>query len=214
MKYTHILFDLDGTLTDSGEGIMKSGSYALQQLGIPVPADEILRTMVGPPLGNSFARFGVPAEQIDEAIRLYRIAYHEGGGKYLNSVYPGIVELLESLKAGGKKLYVATSKPEALACDILGHFKLDAYFEYIAGATLDHSRENKADVLKYLLGIIGAAEGCVMVGDTHYDVTGAHEMSLPCIGVSWGYGSGNDLSSSGADGIADSAAQLLDLLTE
>lgn len=203
MKYTHILFDLDGTLTDSGEGIMKSGSYALTELGIPVPESPVLRTMVGPPLSDSFARFGVAQDKIEEAIRLYRHAYHEGGGKYLNSVYPGIEEMLKNLRSLGLKLYVATSKPETLARDILSHFGLDGYFEFIAGATLDHSRENKADVLRYLLGIIGSTEGCLMVGDTHYDVIGAHEMALPCLAVSWGYGSTENLENAKADAIVN-----------
>jgi len=212
MSYKNILFDLDGTLTDSGEGIMRSGSYALTQLGIPVPAPCELRKMVGPPLSVSFARFGVPADRIDEAIALYRYDYNELGGKYLNLVYPGIEDTLKKLQALGFRLFVATSKPEALARDILTRFGLDGYFEYIAGATLDRSRESKAAVLKYLLEIIGD-DSAVMVGDTAFDVIGAAEMQLPCIGVSWGYGTEEEMLAAGAAAIARSAWELFSLLT-
>lgn len=209
MRYKHILFDLDGTLTDSGEGIMNSGRYAFEQLGIPAPDEQGLRKMVGPPLGVSFSRLGVPKEQVEEAIRLYRDRYNNHGGKYQNKVYPGIEEMLQTLKSSGCILYVATSKPEGLAKEILEGFRLASYFEYIAGATLDHSRESKGDVLKYLLGIIGISSDTLMVGDTDYDVTGAHERNIPCAGVSWGYGEKEDLQSADAEIIVDSAEELI-----
>ncbi len=209
MRYKNILFDLDGTLTDSGEGIMNSGRYALEQLKISVPDIQNLRKMVGPPLGTSFALFGVPEEQIEEAISLYRDHYNNRGGKYQNKVYPGIEGMLGALQSLGYHLYVATSKPEALAREILERFRLDSYFEYMAGATYDHSRESKGDVLKYLLERIGSPEETVMVGDTHFDVTGAHERGIPCIGVTWGYGLEGDMRAAGAEGIADSSEELL-----
>lgn len=213
MKYKYILFDLDGTLTDSGEGIMNSGTYALKQLGYEVPDLETLRTMVGPPLDNSFRRFGVPDELIEEAIRLYRVSYIEMGGKYQNKVYPGIEKLLSDLKEKGYKLYVATSKPEELACDILKNFKLAHYFEYIAGATLDHSRENKSDVLNYVLNMIENRGKAIMVGDTNFDVIGANKQNIPCIGVSWGYGKAEDMIEAGAVKITYTSEELYDYLT-
>ena len=212
MKYKNILFDLDGTLTDSGEGIMNSGRYAFEQLKLKVPDTRELRKMVGPPLGTSFLQLGVPENQIEEAIRLYRDKYNNHGGKYQNKVYQGIEPMLEGLKTIGCRLYVATSKPEALAKEILAGFMLDSYFEYIAGATLDHSRENKSDVLKYLLEITGKTEDTVMVGDTVFDVTGAHEQNLSCIGVAWGYGIKEDIEAAGAEKIVESPEELLEYL--
>ena len=212
MSYKYVLFDLDGTLTDSGEGIMNSGRYALEQLGLAVPDPQELRKMVGPPLGTAFPLLGVPEDQVEEAIRLYRERYNNQGGKYQNAVYPGIETMLVQLRRLGYKLYVATSKPEALAKEILTGFKLDTYFEYIAGATFDHTRENKSDVLKYLLEMTGNAADSVMVGDTHYDVIGAHDQGLACIGVSWGYGAREDMQTAGAVTIVDSTEELLEYL--
>ena len=208
----NIFFDLDGTLTDSGEGIMNSARYAFAQLGRKVPDIQDLRTMVGPPLRTSFARFGVPAEQIDDAIRFYRDQYNNRGGKYQNRVYDGIEQMLELLKSRGYRLFVATSKPEDLAREILGYFHLDGFFEYIAGATMDHVRERKGDVLKYLMHSTENADASVMVGDTVSDVIGAHEQHIPCIGVSWGYGSREELENAGAEFIADSPEELIAFL--
>ena len=123
-----ILFDLDGTLTDSGEGIMNCAVYALSHFGIPAPTEAELRTFVGPPLTETFARFGVPKDQLEEAVRIYRSRYLPIG-KFENHPYPGIQELLEKLKADGHTLYVATSKPEVTSIEILQHFGMDGYFE-------------------------------------------------------------------------------------
>ena len=209
MKFHNILFDLDGTLTDSGPGIMTSGRYALEHLGIPCPEEQVLRTMVGPPLTTSFARFGVPENRIEEAILLYREKYNNQGAKYENEVYPGMEEALQALRDAGCKLYVATSKPEPLARDILEHFGLDVYFEYIAGATMDRSRETKADVLRYLLERIECAESTLMVGDTSFDVLGALELGLPCLGVAWGYGDVQEMREAGAVEIVRDVKEML-----
>lgn len=216
MRYQNVIFDLDGTLTDSGEGIKNSAKYAFEHLGLTVPEDGELRKMVGPPLSVGFSALGVRDAQIDEAIRLYRVRYNEGGGKYENRVYDGIEACLKALKAAGAKLYVGTSKPESLAREILSGFHLAPYFDYIAGATWDGSLQNKDDVLEYLLTAIGGAEGTVMVGDTHYDVLGAHARRLPCIGVTWGYGTREELQNACADALADTPEELLAalLLTE
>lgn len=207
MRYRCIFFDLDGTLTDSGEGIMNSGEYAFLQMGLPVPARSALRKMVGPPLSVSFPMLGVPQTLVDEAIRLYRLRYNEGGGKFENRVYDGIEACLMRLKDAGCKLFVATSKPEQLAREILEGFGLAPYFEYIAGASWDKSRETKDDVLRYLISVIGEPDGAVMIGDTQYDVTGAHLRGLPCIGVTWGYGTRDELAA--ADAVVDSPEALL-----
>lgn len=213
MRFRYVFFDLDGTLTDSGEGITESGLYAFRQLGLTPPDRKEFRKMVGPPLTTGFTILGIPKEQIEEAIRLYREHYNRAG-KYLNRVYPGIEEMLCRLKDAGCRLYVATSKPEQLAREILSGFGLSEYFEFIAGATWDHSREGKDAVLKYLLSLTGSTESTVMVGDTHYDVTGAHARGIPCVGVAWGYGLRNELEEAGAESIADTAQQLLSYLLE
>ena len=208
MRYQNVIFDLDGTLTDSGEGIRNRAKYAFVRLGLPVPENDALRKMVGPPLSVGFSVLGVPEEQIDEAIRLYRVRYNEGGGKYENRVYDGIEGCLLALKDAGLRLYVGTSKPESLAREILAGFHLAPYFDYIAGASWDGSRQNKDDVLAYLLTVIGGAGGTVMVGDTHYDVRGAHARDLPCIGVTWGYGTREELVDAGADALIDTPKEL------
>lgn len=213
MKYSCVFFDLDGTLTDSEEGIINSGLYAFRQLGLTPPERKEFRKMVGPPLSIGFAALGVPEERIEEAIKLYRDEY-DRVGKYQNHVYPGIREMLEGLKSSGCRLFVATSKPEQLASGILSGFELSPYFEYIAGASWDHSRENKDDVLRYLISLTGTEKDTVMVGDTHYDVIGAHKRNIPCIGVTWGYGLKKELREADAEAIVDSPEQLLAFLTE
>ena len=208
-----IFFDLDGTLTDSGEGIINCAIYALEQLGLPVPLRESLRFFVGPPLHESFPRVGVPAELVDEAIVLYRKRYVPIG-KFENIPYPGIRELLQQLKDLGYRLFVATSKPENLSVEILEHFKLDIYFERICGATSDASRSSKADVIAYLLALASDTDHPIMVGDTHYDVLGAKAHGIPTVGVRWGYGEVQNMLEAGAVAIADNPEQLLEILTK
>lgn len=208
-----ILFDLDGTLTDSGEGIMNCAVYALAHFGIEAPAEKELRTFVGPPLSESFARFGVPADRIEEAIRVYRSRYLPIG-KFENQPYPGIRELLEKLNAEGCRLYVATSKPEATSIEILDHFDLSKYFVKICGASSDFSRNSKEAVIAYLLEECGADEEAVMVGDTAFDVIGAKAHGIPTVAVSWGYGLVKDMKSAGAVAIADTMDELYELLTK
>ena len=206
-----ILFDLDGTLTDSGEGIINCAILALEHYGLPIPSREEMRVFVGPPLHESFIRHGVPADQAEEAIRIYRSRYIPIGA-YENTPYPGIRELLETLKAAGHKLYVATSKPEQMSMDILNKFELTPYFDLLAGATLDGSRDHKADVIAYLLQQTGNEMEAVMVGDTVYDVVGATAHGIPTIGVNWGYGSIAEMQNAGAKAIAYSMDELHDLL--
>lgn len=208
-----ILFDLDGTLTDSGEGIMKCAVFALSHYGIEAPSEKELRTFVGPPLSESFARFGVPHDQLEEAIRIYRSRYIPIG-KFENHPYPGIRELLEKLKADGHKLFVATSKPEAMSIEILEHFGLAPYFEKICGAATDLSRNTKEAVIAYLLEECGPQEQAVMVGDTAFDVIGAKAHGIPTIGVSWGYGLVVDMENAGAAAIANTMDELYELLTK
>lgn len=210
MKKT-VLFDLDGTLTDSGEGIINSVIFALEHFGLPIPSQEELRSFVGPPLGESFIRHGIPADRAEEAIRVYRSRYIPTG-MFENTPYPGIRELLETLKSEGYTLYVATSKPETMSVTILERFGLAPYFRRICGATADSTRSSKEDVIAYLLEQSGAKEDMIMVGDTKYDVLGAKVHGIPAIGVSWGYGKVEEMENAGAAGIAHSMDELLGLI--
>lgn len=208
-----IFFDLDGTVTDSGEGIMNCATLALEHFGIPVPSREKMRVFVGPPLDQTFIKFGIPADKTDEAIKVFRSRYTTVG-KFENFPYPGVREMLQALKEQGHRLFVATSKPEIMANEVLEHFELSGFFEKIAGATLDGSRSHKADVITYLLGLTGDVGQTLMVGDTAYDVIGAAAHGIPTIGVSWGYGTAEDMEKAGAIAIAHSMEELVDLINQ
>lgn len=212
MKKT-ILFDLDGTLTDSGEGIMNCAALALEHFGLPVPDREQMRVFVGPPLEQTFRKFGVPADKTSEAIQVFRSRYVPIG-IFENVPYPGIPELLAQLRGQGHTLYVATSKPEQMAAQVLEHFGLAKFFHRICGATMDEKRVEKADVIAYLLQHTGPKESCVMVGDTAFDVLGAKEHQIPTIGVTWGYGKAEDMRQAGAAEIANTTDELLELLNQ
>lgn len=212
MKKT-ILFDLDGTITDSGEGIMNCAAYSLEHFGLPVPDRATLRQFVGPPLRDTFIRFGVSADKAEEAITVYRSRYIPVG-RFENFPYEGIRELLTKLKAEGHRLYIATSKPEQMSIEILEHFDLAQYFDRICGATLDGSRDEKDKVIAHLLKETGASNEAIMVGDTAFDVLGAAAHGIPTIGVSWGYGEVTDMEKAGAKAIAYSMDELYGLLTE
>ncbi len=206
-----ILFDLDGTLTDSGEGIINCAAIALEHFGITPPSREDMRVFVGPPLRDTFYRFGVPKERLEEAVAVYRERYIPIG-LFENHPYPGIDSLLQELCARGHRLFVATSKPEWMANAVLDRFRLSQYFEIIAGSTMDGSREEKADVIAYLLTQVKDKWEAVMVGDTAFDVIGAAAHSIPTIGVSWGYGAAEDLIRAGATAVASTPEELLTLL--
>lgn len=206
-----ILFDLDGTLTDSGEGIMNCAKLALEHYSLPIPSEAELRTFVGPPLHDSFIRFGVPAEEADNAIKIYRSRYIPIG-KFENHPYEGIQDTLEKLKALGHTLYVATSKPETMSVEILEHFDMAKYFDIIAGASFDRSRSSKEDVIAYLLDQCGDYDEKIMVGDTAFDVIGAKAHGIPTVGVAWGYGKVEDMKNAGAISIAYTMDELFDAL--
>lgn len=211
-KYRAALFDLDGTLTQSGEGIMKSFRYAFEKMNLELDGNADLSVIIGPPLKGSFALFGVPEDRLDEAVITYRERYNTIG-KYENTPYEGIEDLLRRLKADGISLYVATSKPEPMAKDILKHFSLDQYFDEIAGATFDGSRDTKKDVILYLMEKAGFNDNAVMVGDTEFDIIGAHETGLDAIGVEWGYGTYESMHNAKPIGIAATMDELYALIT-
>ncbi len=207
-----ILFDLDGTITDSGEGIMNCATVTLEHFGLPVPPREKMRVFVGPPLRDTFYKFGVPADRLDEAVAVYRKRYVPLGMLDENRLYDGIEALLKDLKALGHDIYLATSKPEWMAQEILMHFSLDKYFTIIAGATMDGSRDEKSAVIAYLLSQVGQIGNAVMVGDTAFDVIGAAAHGIPTMGVSWGYGTVESMQEAGAAGIAHTMQELFELL--
>ena len=208
-----IFFDLDGTLTDSGEGIINCATLALQHFGLPVPSREEMRVFVGPPLDQTFIKFGVPEERAQEAIDVFRGRYLVVG-KFENVPYPGIRELLDTLKQQGHRLFVATSKPETTAVEILHKFQLAPFFELICGATFDGTRSHKADVIAYLLNKIGPQAQAIMVGDTEFDVLGAKAHGIPTVGVSWGYGEVAAMEQAGAVAIAHTMDELLSIINE
>lgn len=157
--YETVLFDLDGTLTDPGEGITKSVAYALGKYGIGVADRAELYKFIGPPLHESFEiYYGFSAEQAKEAVEYYREYYRETG-IFENIVYPGIEDMLEVLRNSGRTLAVATSKPEQFAKEILEHFHLAGYFEYVAGANMDGTRTKKDEVISYALDALNAVKG-------------------------------------------------------
>jgi phosphoglycolate phosphatase len=209
---TDIFFDLDGTLTDSGPGILNCAELALRHFGIPVPSREALRVFVGPPIRDTFRKFGVPEAEIETAVEVFRGRYTTIG-KFENTPYPGIRELLEALTADGHRLYVATSKPEVTAKEILDKFDLSRYFEKICGAAMDGSRDDKAQVIAYLLSG-RAPEDVLMVGDTAYDVLGAKTHGIPTVGVAWGYGDTAQMLEAGAVKIVEKPQELLQYLRE
>ncbi len=208
-----IFFDLDGTLTDSQEGILSCVELALRQLGLTVPERKKLKPFIGPPLRVTFPKFGVPEDRVEEAVALYRSRFSEVG-LFEAQPYPGIHGLLSKLKARGFRLCVATSKPEGFATRVLEHFKLDRYFDIVCGATLDGQRDSKASVIAYLLEQLPAGTEAVMVGDTAHDVIGAKEFGIPTVGVTWGYDTVENLTSAGAAAIAHSMEELYQILTE
>lgn len=214
--YTHIFFDLDGTLTDPAQGITNSFIHALKYYGLPIPTYEELCKLIGPPLPYSFeVNFGFDHDKAMEAVGKYR-EYFADRGLFENKVYPGIPELLQKLKAQGKHLLVATSKPQEYSIKILEHFNLAQYFDYICGSLMDESRSKKSEVIAYALECCGLGEGSkdkvLMVGDRFHDLEGAKANGIKSCGVLFGYGSRQELEDAGADYIAKDIQSLLKIL--
>lgn len=209
-----VLFDLDGTLTDSQLGITKSVSRALAHFGIQAEPKDLVK-FIGPPLSESLPEFyGFGPEQTEEGIRVFR-EYFESRGWQENAPYPGIAALLGDLKAAGLRLLVATSKPENQAVRILEYFQLAQYFDKICGAPVSRGDgTRKAEVIRSALrwAEITDLSAAVMVGDRRHDVAGAHEMGLSCIGVLYGYGGREELEQAGAEFIAEDMDGLRRLL--
>lgn len=206
--YSTILFDLDGTLTDSREGITKSIMYALECMKIN--HNETYKTLerfIGPPLSESFSSYWDDKDKIEEAVKAYRVRYNDIGWKE-NIPYDGVREMLAAVKASGKRLYLATSKPEIFAKKIMDLFELSGYFEALCGATTDGTRNTKNDVIKYVLSQIKdvPVSDILMVGDRKYDVEGAGACGIATLGVSYGFGSEEELKKAGAIDVCNTPA--------
>ena len=209
-----ILFDLDGTLTDPGEGITNSVAYALNKFGIEVSDKTELYKFIGPPLKDSFMKYyGFSESEAEKAIVYYR-EYFRDTGIYENRVYEGAEHMLRQLHTDGKKIVLATSKPEEFAVRILEYFQLKKYFTVVAGASMDSSRSRKGDVIAYAISLCEGfdKETAVMIGDREHDIIGAKENQLKSIGVLYGYGDEKELKTAGADFIANTTEDILKLI--
>lgn len=214
--YKYILFDLDGTLTDPGIGITNSVMYALEKFGIEVSDRASLYKFIGPPLLDSFQNYyGFTKEESELALKYYR-EYFKPYGLYENEVYNGVEDLLKDLKAKDKTIIVATSKPEEFAVEILKHFNLYQYFDFVGGASMDEKRVKKADVIAYALEKCNVTDlsSVVMIGDREHDVYGAKHIGVDSIGVLYGYGDYEELKKAGADYIVSTPEEILSVINK
>lgn len=216
-KYKYVLFDLDGTIIDSAHSIISASKYALNAMGKPVPSEEVLRKFVGPPLMDSFTGFiGMTIEEARQAVNAYRVYYNELGGIFDCTVYDGIESVFKSLKADGRVLAVATTKPERASVRILEHFGLTGYFDFIAGDTDEGTRSAKSDVIAYCLKGLGEPNKSevIMIGDREHDIIGANKNDVDSIGVLYGCGTREELINAGANYIAVTPEDILEIGNE
>lgn len=214
-SYSTILFDLDGTLTDSSQEIINSIIYALEKYDINDYDMPLLRKFLGPPLHESFEKFmGFDKEKSLQAVKLYR-EYFSSKGLLENEVYAGVNDLLQNLKENEKTLIVATSKPQPFTDKIMEHFDLAKYFDFIAGSNMDTTRSKKAEVIEYALSECNIKDKSkvVMIGDRAEDMIGAQSAGIDSIGVEYGYGTFGELKNAGATYIAKTVDELKNLLS-
>lgn len=214
--YKYILFDLDGTLTDSQDGIINSIRYALSKYDITENDENKLKKFLGPPLIDSFKIFyDFSDRKADEAVSFYR-EYFNTKGIFENQVYCGITHLLENLKEKNKTLIVATSKPEPFTDRILNHFDLTKYFSFVAGSNMDNTRKDKNEIIDYALKKCDVTDlsQAIMIGDRKHDIVGAKKVGIDSIGVLYGYGDFQELKSAGATYIAENTEQIYNILTK
>lgn len=212
MTRTHVLIDLDGTISDSSPGITRSLQHAFAECGHPVPDADAVRTIIGPPFELTFPGLGVPLDDIGRVVESYRVRY-EQVGLFENTLYEGIVEMLAELTEGDYTLALATAKPEPTAVRIVEHFGLAHHFAVQAGASiaLDSGRRTKAEVIAHALTRLAIEPGdhVVMVGDRDHDVEGARRHGIDCIGVSWGFAAPGELEAAGASVIVDTPGEVV-----
>ncbi len=213
MRYKYIFFDLDGTLTDSKEGIINSIKYALDCLGEPLPDEKTLQKFLGPPLVDSFRKFcGLSRDSAELALVKYRERFSDIG-IFENKVYDGIYDLLRALVNGGRVPVLATSKPRVYAERIMTKFRLRPFFRLLCGSELDGTRNAKSEVIEYAIEKSGCPrEKIIMVGDRENDILGAKKCGIASCGVRYGYALDGELEAAGADYIADNTDELLTIL--
>jgi len=206
-----LLLDLDGTLTDPRDGIVRSLAFALRALGAPVPGEDALARCIGPPLEDTFRALlpDATAPRIAAAIEQYRIRFDRIGWRE-NRVYPEVPGFLAALRARDLRAIVATSKPQIFATRIARHFELEAQLDAIYGSELDGTRGRKPELLAHILASEGLVpERAIMVGDRRHDVEGANAHGMRSLGVTWGYGDRAELDAAGATWICDDLAEAL-----
>jgi phosphoglycolate phosphatase len=212
MTRTHVLIDLDGTLSDSSLGISRSLQHAFAACGFEPPSYDQVRSLIGPPFEETLPILGIPESELKRVIHSYRERY-EDVGLYENDVYPGIAEMLIDLRDNEYTLAIATAKPQVTAVRIVEHFGFTEHFSVQAGATIEvgSGRRTKADVIEFALDELGidAGDHVVMVGDRDHDVEGALQNNIDCIGVSWGFGTHRELTDAGAAHVVDSPAEVV-----
>ena len=209
---THIYFDLDGTLTDPYEGITKCILYTLDELGFPHPDDDYLHSCIGPPLYDTFPEM-IGNDLTLQAIDLYRERFNDVGWRE-NKPYEGILDALDAICVSGHTLFVATSKPHVQARRIIDHFGMGQFFETVYGCELDGTRSNKSELLEYAISENPGAVARTMIGDRKHDLLGAVANDMRPIGVSYGYGSIEELRSAGAIKIANAPEDLAEVIRE
>ena len=214
--YKNILFDFDGTLMDTSEGIFASFDYALTKMKIPLPSRDFYKKLIGPPLKDTFMNtFSLDEENAGKAMAFYR-EHYTPAGVYQVKVYEGIKQMLETLCKKGKRLFVASSKPEVYIRELLQKHSLDSYFEFAGGSDMEETRVKKNEIIEYVLSScnIGCEQKaeCVMAGDRKYDVKGASLAGIKCIGVTWGFGSEEELEEAGAVAVVHSVGELAQAL--
>jgi phosphoglycolate phosphatase len=212
-KYRHIIFDLDGTLTDPGLGITNSIMYSLKKFEIESERSELYK-FIGPPLRESFSiYYGFDKAQAEQAVQYYR-EYFSEKGIYENELYPGIADLLSSLNHPGRKLYIATSKPQEYTLLILEHFGIVQFFDFISGSNMDGSMSAKSDLIDRIIPHINTGElaETIMIGDRRYDIEGAKHHRIDSAAVLYGYGGRGELEAAQPTYLIESTAKLRTLL--
>lgn len=216
MRYTHVFFDLDGTLLNTAPGIKHSFQYALKQLGVPVLAEDELDFIIGPPLYWSFHdRLGYDEATAEQGVALYR-EYYRPTGMWECAPYEGVPQLLHALHDAGVHLGVVTGKPEEFAVRLVRHFELEPLFDFVVGISFADKHADKKELLERAFALAGITDGnrtgVLMVGDRCFDIDGANDVGIDSLGVTYGFGSREELESHGATLLADSAAAILPLV--
>lgn len=209
--FEYFLFDFDGTIFDTSEGIFNSLDKVCVHYNLENTRDDFSR-MIGPPLSESFATvFHLPESEIQDAIKVYR-DYYSKEGMFQCSLYPGVTEMIQRLKSKGRKVFIATSKPEIYTKQILERKGLLQFFDFVGGADFEEKvRCEKVDVINYVLSVnrlSGQKEKCLMLGDRNYDINGAHKAGLKAAGVLWGFGGRKELEEAGADFIFETPEEI------